>query len=460
MQKATRSIFTQKGSEVQKINQSGIWAYVESSYPNPDFDSACNGYELGEGEGKIISVAKWIYRCKRLLRKSNHVAVSVDNGEVLEPCYLIEPSSEDRLQDKTLVWLEPLPQLNGYVIIPGGTSQCGEGYGSGSGLGPGSSLGSNPSLGDCDSLLNCLCVAKDSEGRVTGLFVKKPNGNLVEMGECYYPFDCIASGVYTADYHFQINGEEFSGTSNLSYHSGNQVIFPIATQSFRSENNPFGIVYVRIYFPRYWRDIWGRPFANIVVSDYYDWVRYCVLREDDLDVVISGCEGLTPIYYITTLPGRCISGTFILRPIGTRVGGDRRGYAPCCPGEYPLDISVVEYDLTLYRPGRPPVQQSGTSGGFGWVGNSFSARVLSRAVGGICSEGYFFFYAKCGVEGRIYASLYYYCWYDRVCGLHLQPGYDDLEFFAEGCPDRPIFHFVVKPGRCMSGWFKIRPYRV
>jgi len=287
MQKTTRNAFTQKGAEVQKVDQSGIWAYVESSYLNPDFDSACEGYEVDNGEGRIISVARWIYRCKRLLRKSNHIAVSVDNGEVLEPCYLVEPSSEDRLQDKTLVWLEPLPQLNGYVMIPGGLSHCGEGYGY-YGYGSGSESGLGSSFLDCDSLLNCLCIEKNSEGRVTGLFVKKPDGNLVELAECDDFFDCTTYGVYTADYHFQINGEEFSGTVGLGYNAlghNIRIKFAIRTQSFISQDNPYGIVWIIIYIRSWWRNIWGRLPVWILVTDYFEYVRYCELGEDDLDII-------------------------------------------------------------------------------------------------------------------------------------------------------------------------------
>jgi hypothetical protein len=42
--------------------------------------------------------------------------------------------------------------------------------------------------------------------------------------------------------------------------------------------------------------------------------------------------------------------------------------------------------------------------------------------------------------------------------IHMQPGYDDWELSIEGCPEQPSFYFIAKPGRCMSGWFKIIPY--
>ena len=107
MQRATRGHFTQKGADVQKIDQGGIWAYIDSSYKNPNFDEACNDFDKKDGDDTIISVARWVYKCRRLLRKSKHIIVSIDNGEILEPCYFVEPSSESRLPNETLVWLEP-----------------------------------------------------------------------------------------------------------------------------------------------------------------------------------------------------------------------------------------------------------------------------------------------------------------------------------------------------------------
>jgi len=456
MQKATRNTFTQKGSEVQKIIQSGIWAYVESSYLNPNFDSACNGYEVGEGEGRIISVAKWIYRCKRLLRKSNHIAVSVDNGEVLEPCYLIEPSSDDRLQDKTLVWLEPLPQLNGYVIIPGGTSQCGEGYGSGSGLGPGSSIGSNPSLGDCDSLLNCLCVEKNSEGRVTGLFVKKSNGILEEVGACHLFYTpCFIWGPYVADYQIQVAGEQHSGTM---MHRGRY--------DFNFEDRIVSQLFSRFTTISLVGDFYRNPDRSFGELDVFfiqlldPYSFNCVLRKNDVDIVISGCPG-APTFYITILPGRCISGWFTVRLAGTRTGGGR-GYSPCCPAEHPVHLGthyIVQYDLTINDIGLHITGYS-DSGLWANTGDFYAiARRWDSDVWDACRYVEILFSLLCG-NNMLFASVYLRCSFtNRLYTMHLQPGYEEWESSVEGCPDFPIFYFVSKPGRSLSGWFKVMPYR-
>jgi len=84
-QRATRNTFIQKGAEVQKIDQGGIWAQIVDSYPNPDFESVCFSQEVGSGSGnddEFVSIAKWVYKCRRLIRKSGHIVASIRNGEI------------------------------------------------------------------------------------------------------------------------------------------------------------------------------------------------------------------------------------------------------------------------------------------------------------------------------------------------------------------------------------------
>jgi len=325
MQKATRNTFTQKGAEVQKIDQGGIWAYIVSSYLNPDFESACHGRDVIDEEDRIISAAKWIYRCKRLLKKSKHIIVSIDNGEILEPCYFIEPSSETRLQDKTLVWLEPLPQLNGYLVIPGGLSQC-EGYDYGSyvsydlyglyGSGSGQSgYGLGSGLVDCDSLLNCLCVQKNSQGKVTGVFVRKNDGSLVEIGICStgggsgsgMEWCCPPDGTeYVLEYNFSVFGKSYSGTTNPRTWGAGIIgwsltepdpdcVFGLQWTLYTTCTNTGGI---------------GAPFFGATCGNVDCYVN---AWESNWDVTVTGCPGL-PTAYFTIKQGNCASGTFILRP--------------------------------------------------------------------------------------------------------------------------------------------------
>jgi len=455
MQKATRNAFTQKGFEVQKINQSGIWAYVESSYLNPDFDSACNGYEVGEGEGRIISVAKWIYRCKRLLRKSNHIAVSVDNGEVLEPCYLIEPSSDDRLQDKTLVWLEPLPQLNGYVIIPGGLSHCGEGYGY-YGYGSGWESGIGSGLSDCDRLLNCLCVNKNNEGIVTDLLVKKPSGALVTaIRWCGEGYICDFWGPYFIEYQLETSsGERLEGATRWLWGGAGLFITILRTSTW-------GVVQLKFYTrePSWLTE--GKSRAWISVERYPDAPidPFCVLYPEDIDSLTVGCPG-APTVYFTILPGRCISGSFVLRPFGMRIGGGGGRYTPCCPrpGVLLEGLYIAQYDVTIHRVGTvggvplQPIRLTGFSYPSTW--HRDSRPFVSLGLNGRGDSIYF--RLRC-IDNNLFVSVIFSD-FGTSCGMHMQPGYDDWELSIEGCPEQPAFYFTAKPGRCMSGWFKVIPY--
>jgi len=445
MQKATRNTFTQKGFEVQKINQSGIWAYVESSYLNPDFDSACNNYELGEGEGRIISVARWIYRCKRLLRKSNHIAVSVDNGEVLEPCYLIEPSSEERLQDKTLVWLEPLPQLNGYVIIPGGLSRCGEGYGS--------------SFLDCDSLLNCLCVTKTSYGNVTGLFVKKYDGRLEEVEDCYY-YVSDACGIFlplVADFRIEINGEQYSGVVLSASRDHFELRFFTILESPSMGRFSLGI-------SGYYNHENGRGYFTITL--YSRGGFYCRLGENDLDVLDSNCPPI-PNLYITILPGRCISGTIRIRPYGIVTGGGH-AYSPCCPIDRPSHYRTpyrIQYDFIIHTTGER-VSGYTPRGLWDYVQQDNLIFLGSFSMGHIvrvdsCERLLLYFIVYCK-DNVLFAAVTIRClrflWNELYAVMHIQPGYEDWDYSVEGCPNKPpTFYFTARPGRDLSGWFKLMP---
>jgi len=333
MQKATRNTFYQKGGEVQKIDQGGAWAIIIESYLNPDYDRICLSGESWDGEDKIISVAKWVYRCKRLLRKSGHIVVSIENGEILEPCYFIEPSIHTRFENGTLVWLEPLTQLNGYLLFPGGIPDCPSSeyyyeYGSGSGTGIGSDSGYYGSVSgsgidygsgtsgtgvtgiiDCSALLNCLCVQKDNQGRVTGVFIKNPDGSLTEIMDCGSGSGGSGSGLenccppdgswYVLDYNLNILGDDISGTSSPRQWSNNSI-----TWNYGITGAPDCAE--------------GATFTcnSGALTAWYGlhcaWYQ-CIVDEDDFDITVTGCPD-SPTFYLTIKPGRCISGSFVLRP--------------------------------------------------------------------------------------------------------------------------------------------------
>ena len=321
MQKATRNTFTQKGAEVQKIDQGGIWAQIIDSYPNPDFESVCFSQEVGSGssnDDEFVSIAKWVYKCRRLIRKSGHIVASIRNGEIFHPCYFVEPSTEKRFETGTIVWLEPLPQLNGYLMIPGGISRCHPIYGYGYyGLDYGSGIGSGSGLVDCSALLNCLCVQKDGQGRVTGVFIKNPDGSLTEIMDCgsgsgsgsgnndlCCPQD--QNRRYYVDYNITFSGVTRSGTYGPVTFSGITLNAGIAIFDPACMPPPF-LVVVNFWCERGQ----GIPETHINLSCGNN---NCTLQYPyDLDISTTNCPG-NPTYYISIKPNRCASGSFVIRP--------------------------------------------------------------------------------------------------------------------------------------------------
>jgi len=452
MQKATRNTFNQKGAEVQKLDQSGIWAYIVFSYPNPYYDEVVSQEVLVDGGDKIISVAKWVYKCKRLIKKSRHIAASLDNGEILEPCYFIEPSSERRFENGTVVWLEPLPQLNGYLLIPGGLPnllqyyedydyedednggiirppwwgyyyyddyyyydyrpssppppfdddsdggggggdsdlgdywyyypydyQYGSGY-YGSGYWPDGS-GHWPGGGfDCYDLLSCLCVRKDSDGKVTGVFIRLPNGNLIEIMDC------------------DLFGDPGSGMGG------------------------------------YWGYYYG--------SDYYAGS----IGSGGIgggDGGGGGGGGGGGSYGYNYGSGSYASGSSDSGSGGTS-GSGGGGYGgtggECCPPDG--SWYVLDYDLEILGD-----TISGTSDPKQWSDNTIT---WNNGVTGIpdCVEGASF---TC-ILGSLTGGYVLHCnWYQ--CALDT----DDFDITVTGCPGLPTFYITIKPGRCASGSFVLRP---
>jgi len=368
MQRATRNTFYQKGGEVQKIDQHGIWAIIESSYLNPEYERICVQGETPEDEDTIISIAKWVYRCRRLLRKSGHIVVILDNGEIFEPCYFIEPSIHTRFENGTLVWLEPLPQLNGYLLFPGGLPECtgseyyylygsvsasgpsgiGSDYGSGSGsdivsgyygsdsgyygsvsvsgidYGSGSGTSGISGTGgtggtgiiDCSALLNCLCVQKDSQGRVTGVFIKNPDGSLTEIMDCGSgsggsgigggnEICCPPSNLaYILEYNFVVEGFQVSGSTNPQFWNNNE--FSASSISY----HPWcgGALFVGFMF-----SCINNPRERPVVWFLCDSISCALYPEDDMSITVNGCPDRPE--YLVTFDGVCASGYFTLRPV-------------------------------------------------------------------------------------------------------------------------------------------------
>jgi hypothetical protein len=57
-------------------------------------------------------------------------------------------------------------------------------------------------------------------------------------------------------------------------------------------------------------------YSNVLTVNYiaiYCGTWQCYLNQYSFDVTVTGCPG-NPVFYITTKPDLCMSGTFVLRP--------------------------------------------------------------------------------------------------------------------------------------------------
>ena len=133
---------------------------------------------------------------------------------------------------------------------------------------------------------------------------------------------------------------------------------------------------------------------------------------------------------------------------GNSGGGGGGGGTSCCPqdgSEY-----VVEYDFTVF--GQQYV------GGFGplyWVNGSlpFGGTIYNPPCNPGTPPRYLILNAALGcVNGVYYLSVGFGC-QPNICTT--TP--DDYDVSVTGCPGNPTIVFTLRPGRCASGSFTVRP---
>jgi hypothetical protein len=183
----------------------------------------------------------------------------------------------------------------------------------------------------CVDCLAKLCVVRDYSGAIVDIFYEDASGSRVRVAECTsVPHSaptstpgggggggggggdscCPADGTrYVVEYDFVVFGNSYSGTntgSQITWGSG------ICTGGFE-DFNP-------VCDP-------GPPEQHLSVSMYFTCdsngfhvyfsaqcgSSTCNLTTDDFDVTVTGCPG-NPTYYLTIKPGRCASGSFVVRP--------------------------------------------------------------------------------------------------------------------------------------------------
>jgi len=179
----------------------------------------------------------------------------------------------------------------------------------------------------CIDCLTKLCVVRDYSGAIVDIFYEDASGNRVRVPECTSaPYGgsisspgggggggggggcCPQDGSeYVLEYDFVVSGRTFSG---VSYSSG--WVWGIIGWSFTIPNPPCDNgpppVYLFVYFSARCENGSVYPSVTLVCG-----TSFCTLNPDDFEVTVTGCPG-NPTIYLTILPGRCASGSFVLRP--------------------------------------------------------------------------------------------------------------------------------------------------
>jgi len=175
----------------------------------------------------------------------------------------------------------------------------------------------------CIDCLAKLCVVRDYSGAIVDIFYENASGNRVRVPDCTSaPYgggggsgggggggECCPqdqNSQYFVDYDITFSGVTRSGTYGPVTFSGINLNVGIVIFDPACMPPPFLIVV----------DFWCMRGQNIPETniDLSCGNNNCTLQYPyDLDILTVGCPGL-PTYYITIKPGRCASGSFVLRP--------------------------------------------------------------------------------------------------------------------------------------------------
>jgi len=178
----------------------------------------------------------------------------------------------------------------------------------------------------CINCLTKLCVVRDYSGAIVDIFYEDTSGNRVRVPDCTSaPYGgsisspggggggggggcCPQDGSeYVLEYDFVVFGNAYSGTNgSLVWASG------ICDGGFSNFSPlcdigpPPQYLEVIMYF------ICAFGVLDINFSATCG-TSICYLSSIDFDITVAGCPG-NPTIYLTILPGRCASGSFVLRP--------------------------------------------------------------------------------------------------------------------------------------------------
>jgi len=195
---------------------------------------------------------------------------------------------------------------------------------------------SAPSSGGapCTDCLARLCVVRDDTGRIVDIYYYTDSGDYVRVPDCgYYGSEpssssgsdptggssgggggsgndiCCPPGdePYVVEYNITVNGQTYSGVTSEEYWSGTQY-GTVTAYHFNSSCNP------PYLFLDFLAGCLSGTSAGVSLSIRCGFNLICYLATpDDIDMTITGCPGL-PTFEFTIKPGRCASGSFVLRP--------------------------------------------------------------------------------------------------------------------------------------------------
>ena len=178
----------------------------------------------------------------------------------------------------------------------------------------------------CIDCLTKLCVVRDYSGAIVDIFYEDASGNRVRVPDCTSapyggsaPSDgggggggggcCPQDGSeYVLEYDFVVFGNRHVGVGGNTLWFGGGWSNMFSDFSVPCDPGPPPI-YLGI-FATFTCDLNGLEVDDLTL---YCGVVSCSLRTDDFDITVTGCPG-NPTFYLTILPGRCASGSFVLRP--------------------------------------------------------------------------------------------------------------------------------------------------
>jgi len=177
----------------------------------------------------------------------------------------------------------------------------------------------------CIDCLAKLCVVRDYSGSIIDIYYEDASGNRVRVPDCTsapYSGSTPGSGgggggggccpqdgsEYVLEYDFVVQGNRYVGAGGNAIWVGGEwsSLFP----DYSTPCNPGP--------PPEYLGIFATFTCNqngLIVDEIllYCGVLPCTLFTSDFDIVVAGCPG-NPTIYLTILPGRCASGSFVLRP--------------------------------------------------------------------------------------------------------------------------------------------------